>query len=87
MNLFGVCSHVCLAVKGESTANMGSIQLLVHRRHVSLQVVPPVRLVAALGEAALKRFILSVAVTVRRGELLSTVSIRMAWRGEKSLEV
>ena len=67
MNLFGVCSHVCLAVKGESTANMGSIQLLVHRRHVSLQVVPPVRLVAALGEAALERLVLPVPVTVRWG--------------------
>ena len=87
MNFFGVCSHVCLSVKGEATANMRSVQLLVHRRHVSLQVVPPVRLVAALGEAALKRLIFSVAVTIRWGELFSTVAFRMAWRGEKGLEV
>ena len=87
MNLLGVCSHVCLSVKSEATANMGSIELLVHGGHVSLQVVPPVRLVAALGEATLKRLILSVAVTIRWGELFPTVSIRMAWRGEKGLEV
>ena len=87
MNLLGVCPHVCFSVKCEATTTMGSIPLLVHGRHVSLQVVPPVGLVAALGEAALKRFILSVAVTVRRGELFPTVSFRMAWRCEKSLEV
>ena len=82
-----MCSHVCLTVKGEATANMGSIQLLVHGGHVSLQVVPPVGLVAAFGEAALKRLILSVAVTVRWGQLFPAVTFRMAWRGEKSLEV
>ena len=87
MNLLGVCPHVCLSIEGEPAANMRGVQLLVHRRHVSLQVVPPVRLVAALGEAALKRLILSVAVTIRWGELFPTVSFRMAWRGEKGLEV
>ena len=67
MNFFGVCTHVCLSVKSEATADMGSIQLLVHGGHVSLQVVSSVRLVAALGEAALKRLVFSVAITVRRG--------------------
>ena len=87
MNLLGVCAHVRLSIEGETAANMGSVQLLVHRGHVPLQVVPPVRLVAALGEATLKRLILSVAVTIRWGELFSTVAFRMARRGEEGLVV
>ena len=67
MNLLGVCPHVCLPIEGEPAANMRSVQFLVHRGHVALQVVPPVRLVAALGEAALERLVLPVPVTVRWG--------------------
>ena len=67
MNLLGMCPHVCLAIEGEPAANMRSVQLLVHRGHVALQIVPPVRLVAALGEAALERLVLPVPVTVRWG--------------------
>ena len=67
MNLLGMCPHVCLSIEGEPAANMRGVQLLVHGRHVALEVVPPVRLVAALGEAALERLVLPVPVTVRWG--------------------
>ena len=87
MNLLGVCAHVRLSIEGETAANVGSVQLLVHRGHVPLQVVPPVRLIAALGEPALERLVISVAVAVGRGQLLSAIAVRMAWRGEKCLEV
>jgi len=57
MALFGVESHVSFTEKRNSAAEMRSVEALVHRHHVPLQVVPAVGLVVALGKATVEWFI------------------------------
>ena len=70
VHLFGVRSHVRFSEEGDPAAEVRTVQPLVHGHHVTLQVVPTVRLVVALRVSALERLVVPFAgVAVRRRQL------------------